>query len=125
MHYYLLFSSVAFGESILAFERYLPPAAPPPLHFLSVGIGIGTFLAGNGRSTEALMILELDAREVIFPQERESEWPSQFTRLPSFSDPVMPTEITPPAILSWGARTLLNRTLPNQSLLYRNLLNRT
>ena len=41
----------------------------PTLPFLSVGIG--TFLAGNGRSTKALMILELDAREVIFPQERE------------------------------------------------------
>lgn len=40
--HYLLFSSVAFGESILVFEGY----SPPPLPFLSVG----TFLTGNGRS---------------------------------------------------------------------------
>ena len=76
--HYLLFSSVAFGESILVFEGYSPRAASP----VFVGRDISDRKWEIHPSTKAL-ILELDGREGGHLPWRE--WPSQFTRLPSFS----------------------------------------
>ena len=87
-------------------------AAPPPsLQSLSVGVVQDI----SGRKWEIHQspdhhrpILELDARDEVIPKregDRGRHWPSQFKRqcslslLPSSLDPVMPTEITPPACL--------------------------
>ena len=100
-------SGVTFGESILAFERY-----PIPIQFLSVGGRVVQDISGRKweihQSPDCRPILELDARDEVIPKregDRGRHWPSQFKRqcslslLPSSLDPVMPTEITPPARL--------------------------